>query len=175
MKRALIATLLIVVAAPLAAQQFSSARPGGDRIAADLGFLGEDLGFVTDKGTAPEHAKRMVIEFLQLTEEQIAAWTTLLELRRTDAEAIREQIQAINEELRGLFEAGDPDPTAVGELVIASRGLHGQMGEVNRAYVDGFEALLDERQAQRLSLVRRAAHMQPVIPAFRALGLLPPR
>ncbi len=66
------------------------------------------------------------------------------------------------------------DATAIGEKVIEIHAIDLQLRDANQDYVAGFEALLDEEQAGRLGFIRRAARVQPLIPAFRAAGLLAP-
>ena len=63
----------------------------------------------------------------------------------------------------------------MGELVLERRDLGEQLAEVHRTYVDGFEAMLDENQMERLRFVRGAAMIQDVIPAFQRAGLVPHR
>ncbi|MCB1054804.1 MAG: hypothetical protein KDD11_04740, partial [Acidobacteria bacterium] len=66
----------------------------------------------------------------------------------------------------------DPDAGAVGDLVLQIRDLRQQIRALGQSATDQFEALLSEEQAGRLNAVRRAARLQPVIPAFRLLHLL---
>jgi Spy/CpxP family protein refolding chaperone len=174
MRRVLIAIMLLALAAPVAAQQRSQAKPVGD-LSLEFLFEQDALESAVAKGTEPEHARRTIIKYLGLTEDQIAAWDELLETARAEAGPIRDLIRANNEELKALLDAGDPDPAAVGDLVIANVDLHRQLGDIHRSYVEGFHGLLDEQQMGRLNLVRRAARVQPVIPAFRLFGLIGPR
>lgn len=150
MKKLLIALALAAFALPVAAQEGPPPGP----------FVDE--------------AFRGVAAFLQLDESQAAAWTALLEDRGAAARPLHDAAAAVQAELEALLATADPDPTAVGELVLERRSLGEQLAEVNQTYVAGFEALLSEDQTARLGFVRRAARVRPVIPAFERMGLLAP-
>lgn len=148
MKRALLASaVLLAVVVPLAAQE---------------------------PGPPPERGQDAIAAFLALTPDQVAAWDQLLSDRDAAAEPLRTELEAVEDELRALL--GEPDPAVelVGALVVQGRDLRQQLGDVHHAYLDGFVALLDDEQARRFEAVRRAERLQPLIPAFRAFGLLAP-
>jgi hypothetical protein len=170
----LIATLLIAIAVPVAAQNRSTAKQPAD-VAFDFGSVEIGIGSVVAKGAAGEHVQSVIVEFLRLTPEQVEDWNSLLESAKAQSELIRDDIRANNQDLRVLFEAGDPEPEDVGALVIDNHDLGAQLVDIHRGYVEGFQELLEEGQRHRLNLVRRAARVQPVIPAFAAFGLLPRR
>lgn len=127
-----------------------------------------------DEG-APDHpkAKQTVTEFLALTADQVAQWDELLAAREAAVAPLAEQLKSTEEQLRELLK-GDPDPSAVGTLVISGKTLREGIQDANRTYVDGFEAMLTMDQKGRLGAVRRAARLAPVLPAFGLFGLLPP-
>lgn len=147
MKRLLIGMIVLAVAIPAVAQE----SPLGDV------------------------AKDRIVNFLELTPDQVAAWDLLIAESQAAAEPLREAIRAVQAEINALFEGGDPDPATLGALVIERHDLGEELALVHRDYVDGFEAMLDETQGNKLMFVRRAARAQPLIPAFRAFRLLPPR
>ncbi len=120
-------------------------------------------------------ARQAVIRFLELAPEQVEQWDVLLADRRETVAALREQLVPLEEQLRELLGEADPDPEAVGELTIQIHDLRGQIAEANRAYVEGFEAMLGEEQAGRLAFLRRAERSERLFPAFRTFGLLPRR
>jgi len=147
MKRLLIAMIVLAVAIPAVAQE----SPLGDV------------------------AKDRIVNFLELTPDQVIAWDLLIDEGQAVAEPLREAIRAVQAEINALFEGGDPDPATLGALVIERHDLGEELALVHRDYVDGFEAMLDETQGNKLMFVRRAARAQPLIPAFRAFRLLPPQ
>ena len=128
-----------------------------------------------DTGQGPGPAEQVVIHFLQLSPEQIETWHGLIQARVEAAAPLREALADVQAQLDELFEQEDPDPAAVGELVLERHDLGEELAQVHRSYVDGFEAMLDENQMGRLRLVRGAAVVQDVIPAFQQAGLVPRR
>jgi Spy/CpxP family protein refolding chaperone len=167
MKRTLlVAVVVLALAVPALAQQ-GQGQGRGPR--PEIPMAGMQAG----DPDAPR-ARAAVIEFLGLTDEQVAAWDALLETRKTAVEPLREELQAIEQELLGLLQGESPDPAAVGGLVLQAKALREQIAAANQAYIDGFEALLTAEQATKLTLLRRAERAQPLFPAFRLFGLLPP-
>ena len=127
--------------------------------------------------TAPgaDRAEEAVARFLELTPDQVEAWELLAEQRRLDAEPIRDSLEDVHAELGDLLGQEEPDAMRVGELVIQRRRLGEALHDIQIAYVEGFEALLDGDQLGRLELIRRADRLQPLSPAFERTGLLPRR
>ncbi len=123
----------------------------------------------------PERGREVVAEFLALSPEQVAAWDELLVGRDQAVEPLRAEVGEVEEALRALLDQAEPPLDQVGELVVQRRDLEGQLQGVVQAYVEGFEALLDEEQGRKLELVRHADRLQPLLPAFQRLGLLPRR
>jgi hypothetical protein len=113
-----------------------------------------------------------VAGFLELSEEQVGDWQALLEERDMALVPLHEEIVAESQALGDLLAGEDPDATEVGELVIAIHGLRGEVKDVHMTYATGFDGLLGEEQAQRLEFIRRANHIQPLLPAFKAMGLI---
>jgi hypothetical protein len=113
-----------------------------------------------------------VAGFLELSEEQVGNWQALLEDRDSALVPLHEEIAAESQALGDLLAGEDPDPTEVGELVISIHDLRGEVKDVHMTYATGFDELLEEEQAQRLEFIRRANHVQPLLPAFKAMGLI---
>ena len=122
----------------------------------------------------PGAAQHVVAEFLDLTEGQIAAWDVLIAEREQAAGPLRDAIAAVQQQLDDLLAGPDPDPLAVGGLVIERRDLGEQLAGVQRAYVAGFEGLLDAGQLPQYRFIERAERAEPLFPAFRMVDLLPP-
>ncbi len=118
----------------------------------------------------------MMTRFLELDEIQVEDWKTLIEQRRADATLLEEQARDVQEQLKAEFETGSPNPTTVGELVIERRAIAENLAALKRDYLETFRTdILTENQVQRLDFLRRADRVQPLIPAAKRLGLLPPR
>jgi len=172
MKRLLLAALMVALATPLAAQSRN--------VAARVSYAPVDIevpdslaDLARTKGTAPEHAQRIIVEFLELSEVQVDAWELLIEESRADSDPRQQRAEEIQAELEILFETGDPDPAVVGELVIERRAIGEELVMIHRHYVDEFEhAILTEDQHRQYHLVRAADRVQPLLPAFRVMGLL---
>jgi len=122
-----------------------------------------------------EAAHNAVVRFLQLSDEQIAAWNEIYLTHRDAEQPLKEEMRAVQDEIDVLFEAGDPDPAELGELVIERRDLGDQLLEVHLVYHEDFVALLDETQARRLRFIARADDVQKFIPAFKLFELIPRR
>ncbi len=120
-------------------------------------------------------AHNHVVSFLQLSEEQVAAWDEIYAIHRDAERPLREEMHALEAELGEMIAAGDADPAAVGDLVLSIAGLRDQLHEIQRIYNEDFIALLDEEQEQKLGFIARADRVQPLIPAFKLFELIPPR
>ena len=114
----------------------------------------------------------MVVEFLKLDAGQAAAWDVLWADHRTAEEPILRQIAEVQAEVDDLFAAGAPDPTELGLLMIERRALGESLADVHRVYLEGFEFLLDEDQAQRLREIRVAERIQGFVPTFKVFDLV---
>jgi Spy/CpxP family protein refolding chaperone len=119
-----------------------------------------------------DHAHDTVVNVLQLTPDQVTQWDALLATRRATAEPIRENLQDVGGQLKALLAEDNPDPAAVGDLVIQARDLRAQIAAANQDYIDGFEALLNDQQAKKLKFLRAANKAARVLPAFRLFGLV---
>jgi Spy/CpxP family protein refolding chaperone len=122
----------------------------------------------------PGAAQHQIAVYLGLTDEQVAAWDVLIDDGQAAAAPVRDAIAAVQQELDELLAGNDPDPMAVGGLVIQRRDLGQQLADIERGYVEGVEGLLDEQQVARYRFIRRAERAEPLFPAFRLLRLLPP-
>jgi len=150
MKRLILPLLLIAAAIPAAAQDVPGEEPGPV-------VLG---------------ARHMVIEFLELDEFQIDAWDILWEDHLLAEEPIKEQIVEVQAAIEDQFAGGAPDPETLGLLMIDRRALGEDLIAVHVFYVEGFQALLDEEQAQRLHQIRIAERIAKFVPAFKVFELV---
>ncbi len=129
---------------------------------------------LADDGPLAVRAKAEVVGFLALTPDQVAQWDTLLATREQTIPPLRTQLQGIEDQLKALLAEPNPDPAAVGDLVLQAKGVRDQIKAAKGAYLDGFGAMLGPDQQAKLAFMRRADQARPLIPAFRAFGLVPP-
>lgn len=122
-----------------------------------------------------EAAHNQVVRFLDLSEEQVLAWHEIYQIHRDTERPLQEEIAVIQALIEELFEAGDPDPYEIGELMIDRRELGEALIEVHIVYHEAFVALLDETQMRRLRFIARADDVQKTIPAFKLFELIPRR
>ncbi len=151
MKRLLLSLLVLALAAPAAAQ-------------------------LDDPGELPHPAmvaaRHAVINFLDMTPDQVDAWDVLWIDHRDAEQPLKRQIADVQAAIDDLFAAGAPDPAELGLLVIERRDLGDALIDVHVIYVEGFEALLDAEQMERLDGIRIADRIEPWIPAFKAFELV---
>jgi hypothetical protein len=122
-----------------------------------------------------EASHNAVVAFLKLTPEQVEAWDEIYWIHRDAEQPLKEGIVAVQEKIDALFEAGEPDPAAVGALFITRRDLGDQLLEVHIVYHEDFVALLEDNQLRRLGFIVRADDVQKIIPAFKLFELIPRR
>ncbi len=150
MKKALIVLFALAVVSPVLAQDTPPEGPPPGVVA----------------------AHNQVVRFLELTEDQVAAWDEINLIHRDAEQPIREEMRVLEGELRDMIDSGDADPTAVGELVIQIADFRAALGEIQMTYHEDFVALLDEDQMGRLVFINRADKVQPIIPAFKLFELI---
>lgn len=90
-----------------------------------------------------------VTEFLDLTEQQKASVKQLKDEMRERVRPLREEQRAAREQLRTALEAANPDPAAVGRLVIAMEGKRDEMRAVHQEFQRDFAALLTPEQREK--------------------------
>jgi Spy/CpxP family protein refolding chaperone len=163
--------LLIVVVAMVAVPALA-----GDQMTARVVEQSMTFDVANAEGEPPVHprAKEAIVEFLALTQEQVAQWDALLAAREEAVAPLREQLRATEEQLKELLQSENPDPGAVGTLVLSGKTLREGIAAAHKNYVVAFEGLLTPEQKGRLGAIRRAARLAPLVPAFGAFGLVAP-
>lgn len=149
-------TALIAIAILALIPALAFARPGGPR---DRG--GDGPGFRIARHFLPPPG------YLDLSEEQIEATQAIHESLRDQLGALRDEHRALREELRSTLEAGDPDPTTVGEMVIAIHGQRGGFRSVLEAADAEFSALLTPEQLEKWENFKELRGAAPESPAPR--------
>ncbi len=140
-----------------------------------LAALAQHHQFRTMAGPGPDGPQdpfRVVTRFLELTPEQEEAWRALMEGLRAQQQPLADQVRSLEEALREAMTAPEPDPAAVGALVLEIHALRDQMRLNEEAYRAAFEALLTEAQMVKLQRLRQAAELAPLFPAFRETRLM---
>jgi hypothetical protein len=170
MKKTLAVLALLLLAAPLVAQEIGAAIPVPLGVP-EAGVTAYDAA--ADAAALPK-PKDVVVKTLALTADQVTKWDALLAAQKDALEPLVAQLKADGEQLAALFGQVSPDPAAIGTLILKDKRIGEQMQAVHKDYVAGFEALLTVEQKGRLGLVRAADKLQPVLPAFRLFGLLLP-
>ena len=114
-----------------------------------------------------------VTNFLQLAPEQTSALITMIQTRDETLRPIAMKLATSHEALGRLIESPDADAATVGRLLLDIHATEKQAATVAQSAAASFEAILTPEQRGRLQFVRQAAQVEPAIPAFRAVGLLP--
>ncbi len=117
-------------------------------------------------------AHHQVVEFLNLDENQVAAWDEIYLIHRDAEQPVKEEMRILEAELREMIDAGNADPATVGDLVLQIADLRAELGEIHMTYHEDFMTLLDEDQGRRLGFIARADRVQPIIPAFKLFELI---
>ena len=114
----------------------------------------------------------VVAHVLELSDDQLKAWSVILHTREAALQPIAQQAQAKQEALGHALADPNPDPVAIGNAFIELRKLQDQIGVINAKAATDFQHLLNEDQMQRLDGIRGAAQVCPIVPALQATGLL---
>jgi Spy/CpxP family protein refolding chaperone len=113
-------------------------------------------------------------EVLGLSDAQITQLHTLLDARRTANETLRTQIEAAQKALKDALDAATPDPTAVGNALLAVRNLEKQIQAANDAFRTSFEALLTADQKAKLEAIETLQKSLRAADALHRLGVYCP-
>ena len=87
------------------------------------------------------------IEALGLTDAQKSSLTQLRQDLMTAVQPLFEQRRALHEQVETALEAANPDPAAIGQLVIAAHRIGDQIRSLHEQFQTRFEALLTPEQA----------------------------
>lgn len=173
MKEQLLAILTVLAVALPVAAQTAPPRLGAPPPTPDPVFGELDLDNAQAAHIPAERAKEIVIRTLGLSEAQQTEWQAMLDGLRNTVEPLADQLRDVEAALRDLLGQSDPDPTAIGELILQGKGLREQIGAAHHAYLQAFEEMLTVEQKAKLAFLRRAQMVVPLLPAFHLFGLLP--
>ncbi|MEA2336894.1 MAG: hypothetical protein QOE82_901 [Thermoanaerobaculia bacterium] len=114
-----------------------------------------------------------VTNFLQLSEDQTRALIVIIQSRDAALQPIAMKLHASQEALGKLLDSPSADAATVGQLLLDIHAAERQINAIAHQSAASFETILTPEQQGRLQFIRQAAQVEPAIPAFRAVGLLP--
>ena len=114
----------------------------------------------------------VVATVLQLSEAQVQTLIHAIQAREEAIRPIGEALHKDHEALEALLATSAPDPAAVGRLILDIRGRERQVSDLAKSAAASFAESLTSEQRQRLQAIAQAAEVAPVVPAFKAVGLM---
>ena len=106
------------------------------------------------EGKAGRHGR--MAEYLNLTDQQQASARQLFQDLREQTQPLRQEQKALREQLRTALAAANPDPTAVGRLMIDIHAKREQMKAAREQMNKSFAALLTPEQRQKYDALKDA-------------------
>ena len=119
-------------------------------------------------------APMIVAGFLGFTDAQGARFGQLLGGLQASVGPLQQQMMVQQKALDTVLSADQPDPAAVGKLVLTIRALQKQIGQAFQSYHEGFLAMLTQEQKEKTQAVAGAAHLLPAVRAFAEVRLIDP-
>ena len=119
-------------------------------------------------------APAVVAGFLGFSDSQGTKFGQLLGALQTTVGALQQQIVPRQQALERVLSADQPDPAAVGRLVLEIRAIQKQVGQALQSYHENFLALLTQEQKEKTQAVVGAAQLLPAVKAFAQVRLLDP-
>jgi uncharacterized membrane protein len=117
----------------------------------------------------PDNALEKVKEALSLSDVQVTAVQTLLNMRKESIRQIAEEAEAAHRQLRELLGQTNPSPMDVGMAFLASRAIQQRFQAAAEKFQSDFDALLSPQQRSTLAGLKAASSQ---IQALTALGLI---
>jgi len=180
---ALLALLALALAGPGALRaQTSVTKPAPGSSLPDLSKLNiantlaqmqsnSQLNSTSASGDAPSPLQ-IIVQFFQLTPGQQDQLGQLLQARQAAIPPLLAQIQPLTQQLQSLLASGG-NPAAIGATVIQINALERQVAQHQQAFLTALVGILNPSQQQQFELVQIAVQLQPILPAFVQLALLP--
>jgi len=140
----LAAVALLLVLSPASVLR---AQPPGGGPGADAGARGAGPG-------GPGFMLPRIARALDLSDAQVEQTRALLQDLGDTVKPLREQGQALRQEIADLLDSDSPDATAIGEKVIEGHSLREQSRAAWEDLQTAFEALLTPAQKERWELLK---------------------
>lgn len=115
---------------------------------------------------------RVVIHFLQLDEFQAQTLVRLMTEQRLRLAPIAAEIAQRQRYLDHLLGTEEPNPVEIGVLILQIRELKQHAEAIQHTVRNHFASVLNFDQQDRLKTIVLADSLQPVLPAFEAVGLI---
>ena len=119
--------------------------------------------------TGQAKAIASVTTALTLTPTQVTSLTSLLETRKAGLQAVEQTRQSDNKTLQSILAQQSPDPTSLGNAMLAVRSAGPAAKQVETTFQTAFNSLLTPVQQQIYAALQNAANN---LGPFRALGLV---
>ena len=119
-------------------------------------------------------APAIVAGFLGFTDAQGARFGQLLGALQASVGPLQQQMMVQQKALESALIADQPDPAAVGKLVLQIRALQKQVGQAFQSYHESFLAMLTQDQMEKTQAVVGSAHLLPAVRAFAEVHLIEP-
>ena len=151
MKKTTTALMMAILAFPGLAGGILVGQDGNafeGRRATGRGHFGEGRG----ESSIPPG--RFLDRVLELTPEQAEQVEALKEDLRATVAPLVEQRRELHQNMEDELETEAPDPTRIGEIVIASRHLGGEMQDIRASARQSFEAILTPEQLDSLETAK---------------------
>jgi DNA repair exonuclease SbcCD ATPase subunit len=121
---------------------------------------------------AEEPPLAVVAHVLELSEEQVQALSQFLQERQEALRPAAQEVHAREQALAQQLQSAEPDPQAIGRLVIEIRRIQEQIQRALAESDAALDEILNAEQRARLEQIRGAAPVCGVLPAFKAAGLV---
>ncbi|HXK10247.1 MAG TPA: periplasmic heavy metal sensor [Vicinamibacteria bacterium] len=112
--------------------------------------------------------------YLGLTAEQKTQFQQLHQAQRPQLQALGKQLHDNHQRLQDALAAANPDPAAVGAIVIEGHGLQQQMRKMRQDSDKAFRALLNPDQQVKFDALQALRHQRGPMGAMRGGGFGPP-
>lgn len=95
-------------------------------------------------------------QYLQLTADQKAAWDAARQDFETATQSLRQQAQAAHQKVHDLVTASSPDPTAIGNAILAAKAIDDQIKAAHDAMETKQESVLTPDQQTKYAAFEAA-------------------
>ena len=122
--------------------------------------------------TDPQRPAEAIKRILDLSDQQAQQ---LADLRSAHLQQMRElggQVRELGQQRRELLSSDNPDPAAIGSLLIQEQGLRKQMQGAQQSYREAALNLLTADQKEKVAQIQRAVRLATQAGPLAAFGLI---